>query len=433
MWIVAATGFFLFFAWLSLPTEAIAWRISHEARKAGYKIAIEDLSISPFGGITLENVVWTFEPSEARPDVPPSSFRLDEVDLDIGLFSLLGGRLDVEIEHEGEDDERIWIEFVQKKASTHYRLELEQWPLYMIPKAQQTFNAPLRGLLSANVDLEVSNEKTAKANGTITLNCSGCGFGDGEEKLYLPGGTGALAGGFPIPSIELGSFGATMIVEEGAAEIEKELEISGEDVDVRLTGGLKLAGKKFERSRFDMVLKVAMSDALLARSDELKFAYDGANPQARLEPPEKGLGWNIEGTLSRPRFRPIKMKSTRERRAERRKEQRERDARHPSRTQKLEEEPKGGNKEEDDKKAEEEARKAEEEAKKAEEEEAKKAEEEPAEEEEAKRDDDAEKPDGQAEAPPHEEPARGEPAEGAEQPEEEPVQAVQVEPANDGE
>ncbi|HET6582441.1 MAG TPA: type II secretion system protein GspN, partial [Nannocystaceae bacterium] len=94
-WAGIALGFFVVFAWLSLPSRAIAWRISHEAKKAGFVVDVEDVSVTIFGDIVLENVTWTFEPS--RPDQVPNKFLLDEVQIDVSLFSLMIGNIDVEV------------------------------------------------------------------------------------------------------------------------------------------------------------------------------------------------------------------------------------------------------------------------------------------------------------------------------------------------
>jgi hypothetical protein len=68
-WIAALMIVFLVSAWVSLPTRSIAWRISHEARKAGFNITVDDISIRPWGSAQLDNVVWSFKPS--RPDSTP--------------------------------------------------------------------------------------------------------------------------------------------------------------------------------------------------------------------------------------------------------------------------------------------------------------------------------------------------------------------------
>jgi len=321
VWGSLGAFFFLLFAWIALPTQAIAWRISHEAKKAGYVVDIEDVSVMPWGSVTLENVTWTFEPS--RPDAVPSQYYMEEVDISISVLSLLGGNVDVEVETE-RGDGKIWAHYAQGSGDTKVEIDIDGLPLYDVPKAAQALNVPLFGFLKLTADITAPGGKFAKAQGKITVACSACRAGDGESKLYVPGGSKALRDGITLPEIDFGTLTGELVVKKGAATIEEPIATESEDLIMSLTGKLKLKDP-FQKSRFNMLMKLELTEQFLERAERVAFIYRGASANAKLDPPERGLGFKLGGPVSRPRFRGVKTKSTAETLAERRKKRRERD------------------------------------------------------------------------------------------------------------
>jgi type II secretion system protein N len=320
-WIALGFGFFVLFAWLSLPTRAIAWRISHEAKKAGFVIDVEDVSVTIFGDVVLENVTWTFEPS--RPDQVPKKFLVDEVQIDVSFFALLVGNVDVEVEARREEG-RIWAEYERSSDESSFKLEVEDLPLYDVPKASQALNVPLTGLFALKIDLTMPENKFAKANGTIEITCALCTMGDGDSKLYIPGSKG-LKDGVTIPTIDLGTFTGKMVVEKGSGKTEGSMETKSDDIELSVSGGIKLKDP-FPKSRLDMTVKFNVTDAMQAKSEKLRLVIQGSDPKSKLDPPEKGLGYILTGALERPSFRGIKTKTVRDSQAEKRARQQKRDA-----------------------------------------------------------------------------------------------------------
>lgn len=325
-WIAAGAFFFLLFAWLSIPTKALAWRISHEAKSRGLIVDVEDLSISPFGSVTLENVAWTFEPS--RPDTPPSKFWMEEVEIDVSLLSLMVGNIDVEVENV-RDEGRLYARYQKSGNDSSFAIKVEELPLYDVPKAAQALNAPLLGLVRLDAQLELPENKLSQAEGTIEIECSACMVGDGETKLYVPGSKG-LKDGVTIPQIDMGTLTGKLVVEKGKARIEEAIETESDDLWLEITGGLDLEDP-FGKSRFDLVLKVRLKEALQERSERIRILVQTASPKVKLEAPEDGLGYRLGGFVARPKFRGINSKTRRERAAERRKRIQEREARRRAR------------------------------------------------------------------------------------------------------
>ena len=348
-WGMLGMFFFLLFAWVALPTEAIAWRISHEAKKAGYVVEIEDISVMPWGSATLENVTWTFEPS--RPDSPPQQYFMEEIDISIGLLSLIGGTVDVEVETAREDG-TIMARYVQGSSETTVEVDIDGLPLYDVPKAAQALNVPLYGLLNVKADITAPDGKFSKAEGKITLACSACRAGDGDSKLYVPGGSKALRDGITLPEIDFGTLTGELIVKKGAATIEEPIATESEDMIMSLTGKLKLKDP-FQKSRFNMLMKLELTESFLTEAERLAFIYRGASANAKLDPPERGLGFKLGGPVSKPQFRGVKSKSTAENLADRRKKRRERDRKRAERRSKRGKKSKKTPKKDDKKKDEE--------------------------------------------------------------------------------
>jgi type II secretion system protein N len=318
-WGAVGLLFFVMFAWMSLPTRALAWRISHEAKTRGYLVDIEDISISPFGGITLENVRWTFAPS--RPDQVPTKFVIEEVEVDVSVLALLMGDIDVSLEAQ-LDEGLITARYARGSDESSFGLEVAELPLYGVPKAAQALNAPLRGILAIKVDLTMPEHKFSQAKGTIELTCASCTIGDGVEKLYVPGSP-ALKSGVIIPSIDMGTLTGRMTVEDGVATTDGLIETKSDDVWIELSGNITFKDP-LAKSRLSMVLKFNLSEELQAESEPMRFMIQTANPKSKLDPPEQGLGFRLEGPLVDPRF--IGIKTVRqESRAEKRAKQRARD------------------------------------------------------------------------------------------------------------
>jgi type II secretion system protein N len=319
-WGAVGLAFFVLFAWLSLPTRALAWRISHEAKARGYIVDIEDISISPFGGITLENVQWTFAPS--RPDQIPGKFVIEEVDIDVGILALLMGNIDVSLEAP-LDEGLITARYASDSDESSFGLEISDLPLYGVPKAAQALNAPLRGILAVKVDLTMPEHEFGKAHGSIELTCASCTIGDGVEKLYVPG-SDALKSGVVVPEIDMGTLSGRMTVEDGVASADGPIETKSDDVWIELSGQITFKDP-FAKSRFAMVLKFNLSEQLQNESEPMRFMIQTANPKTKLDPPEQGLGFKLEGPVSAPRFIGIKTVSRQQSRADKRAKQRERD------------------------------------------------------------------------------------------------------------
>lgn len=326
LWGVGLFAVFLVFAWINMPTRAIAWRLSQEAKKKGAMVDIADVWISPTGKVTLYEVTWHFPPS--RPEQQPVPFVVEEMDVNMSLwrYLLLG---DVVVDIDGRLDEgHISGSFTRSDEDSSLKLEVEELPLYSVPKLQQSMNAPLRGLFGASIDLTLPDNKFGDANGTLSIRCSECVVGDGETKLYVPGAKKMLAKGVTVPEIELGSMVGDFVVEDGIATAE-EFEAKSDDLTIKVAGKMELKDP-FGRSRFDLVVKVLIEQQLRDSSESIDLLVATASPKSQMDEPgwEGWLGYKLTGYVKRPKFTGIKSKSRAERIREARenREQRKREA-----------------------------------------------------------------------------------------------------------
>ncbi len=312
---------FILFVWMSLPTRAIAWRISHEAKARGYIVDVEDVSISPFGGASLHNVTWTFEASRAGQI--PRNFFVEEVEVDVSLVRLLFGTLRVDVEAVIEEG-TITAMYQRDDAESVIKLDIDELPLYDVPKLQQAVNAPVRGLFGLHVDLTLEKDKFTKALGTIDISCARCRVGDGETLLFIPGvKKGIMAKGITLPEIDFGNLKGRLNVEDGAAKTEG-IETSSDDLKFKLLGSMNLRDP-FAKSAFEFDIKVLLTEELQSASEPLRLMVQTRSKKTFLDPPEEDwMGFKLRGTVARPEFMGIKSKSREERKRARREKARSR-------------------------------------------------------------------------------------------------------------
>lgn len=319
-----AGGFFVFvvFVWLNLPTEAIAWRMSHELKKRGMVVSIDDISVSPFGKVKLHDVTWNFRAS--RPGQSPVPFYVEEADakvkvLNFLLFDELDFKFDAEL-----DEGTVHAEYDQEKDETQILLSVQDLPMYGVPKLQSTLNAPLLGMVGLETDLVLPGGEWEKASGQIVFSCSGCSIGDGVEKLYIPGVKG-FKEGVTVPQIVLGEMTGNINVKDGIA-IAEEFESKSDDITLLVNGGMKFKDP-FQTSQLEFQLEVLVEESVMEESDRLRLAISTAKTKAQMDKPkEDWLGFKLRGNVDHPRFMGIKQKTKEERIRESRENRRDRNA-----------------------------------------------------------------------------------------------------------
>jgi type II secretion system protein N len=320
-WIAALLVVFMISAWVSLPTRSIAWRISHEARKAGVILTVEDLSIRPWGSARLDNVVWSFKPS--RPDSTPVPFVIEELDISFSVLKyLLFDTIDVEFEG-SMDEGSIAGAFYKSGNESRISFKIADLPLYGVPKLQDAVNAPVRGVFALDVDMTAPSNQWAKASGRLEVHCYSCMIGDGETKLFVPGTKkdSMLAKGVTIPEIDLGTLDGVLEIVDGKA-VAEEFGTQSNDIVFKISGDIEFKDP-IANSRLNLLIKVFIDPSLRSRSDNIDLLVVTASPKVKMDPPDDGwMGVVLEGNFKHRRFRGIKSKSRDEQLREKRDAQR---------------------------------------------------------------------------------------------------------------
>ncbi len=308
--------------WLSLPTRAALWRISHELKSRGLIVSIEDISVKPWGNVTATNVTWSFPPSRTEEISVP--FVVDEVAINVSILSyLLFDEISVELDGTLSDG-TFWAEFTQDGESSALKINVADLPLHMVPKIQQTMNAPLDGVFDFEADLVLEDNKFQSAKGFVDISCLRCVIGDGETKLFIPGvSTGMLAKGVMSPAIDLGTLKGRISVKDGEG-VAEEFVSQSDDITVKISGGFHLKDP-VGLSRLSLVIKLHVSEALQDANDNIHLLINTASTKAKMDPPDDGwLGFKLRGSIGRPKFMGIKSLSREERLRANREKRRER-------------------------------------------------------------------------------------------------------------
>jgi type II secretion system protein N len=316
-WITALFVVFMISAWISLPTRSIAWRISHEARKAGFIVTVEDISIRPWGSAKLGDVVWSFKPS--RVDSMPVPFVITELDVSFSVLKyLLFDTIDVEFE--GTLDEGTLAgAYYKSDDESRIAFNISELPLYGVPKLQDAVNAPVRGVFALDVDMTAPGNEWAKASGRLEVHCYSCTIGDGETKLYVPGSkkTSPLSKGITIPEIDLGTLDGVLEIADGKA-VAEEFGTESNDIVFKISGEIEFKDP-IANSRLDLLIKVFVDPSLRERNDNIDLLVVTASPKVKMDPPDEGwMGVVLEGNFKHRRFRGIKSKSRAEQLREKR-------------------------------------------------------------------------------------------------------------------
>jgi type II secretion system protein N len=311
------------FFWVSLPRRALAWRIAHEARSVGFLVDVDDVWVSPFGAVVLRDVTWNFAPT--HPEQVPVPFVVDTLRLDVSMWRwmLLGElRLDVD----GVLDEgHLKATYARSASETRIALDLEELPLYGVPKLQQSVGAPVRGEFSMHVDLTVPENAWSKATGSIEFDCTACRIGDGQTKLYVAKSGTMLEQGVTVPEIELGTLVARFDVSDGVA-VAEEFVAESDDITLKLSGRIEMRDP-LRMTNLNLALKLLFKDALQSQNENIRLLVATASKSAKLTGREEGwLGFKVTGILAAPQFRGFNAKTREDklREAEERRAQRER-------------------------------------------------------------------------------------------------------------
>ncbi|GAB4509208.1 MAG: hypothetical protein Tsb0020_25620 [Haliangiales bacterium] len=305
--ILALLIFFFVFHW-SFPYGRIKNKlIALAAPTVELQIAEVDSTFWP-GGLVFDSVLIKTRPKSS--DDKPAVILVDTARVDVGLLSLLGQRLAVDIVATIGAGE-VEADLVLSETEFSIELETEALPLETVPDLGESLGLPglpVSGGLNATVALTVPEQRLDLADGSLSLSCSGCIVGDGKAKLKPSKRSGSSrarsrmifsSGGLTVPPLNLGELTGTVTISGGRGVIE-QFAANSDDGNLALFGSFQLA-EKFSDSRFEKgCIKFRLSDSLKQREREF-----GNVPNLMGVPPDDSGYSNmlLQGKLAGARWR----------------------------------------------------------------------------------------------------------------------------------
>jgi len=301
---------FVVFLYVTFPYDKLKDRIEQQLSASGeMKVTIDELGPSPLFGLSAKRVLLVMTPKArsapppgvpgaAKPEKPkPVRILLDEVSGSVGLLAVLGGGTAVSFDVEGMGGTISGSYEAHKTKGWALSLEAERLRLADLPAVQEFVGLPVKGALTAKIDLTVPKNQWPEASGELSLECDGCAVGDGKAKLKVPGNP-LLAMGITLPRIRLGQFGGQVKIEKGTATLEN-VSAKSPDIEVALEGTIALR-QPLAFSNSQAYLKFKISPELKRRDPKFELVENGLGQAKR---PDGFFGMRLVGPLKT--LRPV--------------------------------------------------------------------------------------------------------------------------------
>lgn len=272
---------FVVFAYLSFPYDRLRQHVvaMYNAAQTGPnpdRLEIDSLSWSwRFPGILARGVrlsVPSPEPKsatevtvdasaeDARPP-PPPVLEASQVYVSFSPLALLTGTRAASFGAKALGGE---ISGWARDSAVLRRLELQLDGVNpgAVPQLAAAIGLPLSGRLSGHIALDLPENNLMKAEGSVELAAEDLVLGDGKAKIQ-----GMIA----LPELHMGAFTLKAGITGGRLKLD-ECVAQGKDVDLALTGGLRLR-KRLEGSLAELELKFSFSEKYKGQNDLTKALF----------------------------------------------------------------------------------------------------------------------------------------------------------------
>jgi type II secretion system protein N len=300
----------LVFVGLTFPFERLKNRIVSEfnARPSAerpLRLEIDELSGYWLTGLEAEGVrlVSPPPPEEDAKTAKPKIVTLDEVHVRASVLRLLVGIVRASFGGKAFGGEVSGYLSDGGDARALF-LELENVSVADLPLLGDAVGLPLVGTSSGTADLEMPEQKLARAKGKIELVISGLSVGDGKAKIRDT---------IALPKLDAGELVFQAEAEEGRLKIEK-LSANGPDLELSADGRIRLRDP-FESSLVELSLRFKFTDKYKNKNDMTRglfgapgttipgiFDLDPKNRRAKRT--DGSYGWRITGPISHLSFEP---------------------------------------------------------------------------------------------------------------------------------
>jgi type II secretion system protein N len=286
-YIVLAIMTFVFALQATFPFHRVKGKIE-EQLAAKYDVSIKEVERGIMPGRLYLNSVQ-LRTRQIKPDDVVTTFYIERLQVDVGLFALLTGTASIDIEAtigSGTIEGNISI----SKSGTEVHVAGSQIPSERLPMREALSNLPMSGRIGFSVDLDLPNAKLKngktgpnwpKATGAAMFRCrSGCVIGDGKSKLKLKAKNArsqAFAGeGTDFGTVQVSALLARAEIKKGQLALTT-WEFKSPDVELHVELGLTLA-QNIEESGTSGCLRFKGTEALRKREPKTfdQIALTGA-------------------------------------------------------------------------------------------------------------------------------------------------------------
>jgi type II secretion system protein N len=250
-YIVLALVTFVFALQLTFPYNRVKDKVI-EALASKYDVTISSVERGFMPGKITFNAV-TLRTRPAKADEVATTFFIKKLEVNAGIFALIGGTASVDIDAEIGPG-RIRGTIAISKGATAIDIEGIDLPSAMLPM-RELMGLPMSGKIAFGVNLTLPNEKSKnssktvpnwqKAKGAFSFDCANnCTFGDGKTKLR-PKLKNSRSQAFAADGIDFGKVNVTSMmahvtIKDGILELDK-FDAKSEDGELHVDFQVTLA------------------------------------------------------------------------------------------------------------------------------------------------------------------------------------------------
>ena len=285
--IVRVLGYVGFFAasfvvstYLTFPWDTVKERALQAASKTlGRRITASSLSPSWLTGVEATEVEV-----EMGPDAEPLAFdtffaRAHVFDFVTGGY---GGRVSAPL---GGGEIEGSVSGSEKRLAVD--AEIRELRLALVPALRAASGLALSGTVQLEADLDLGLEDPKTSSGGIHLVAQGLETLDGSDAA------------FPVPALVLGDLDWDLPVEDGKLIIRNQ-RLDGPSLSLVVDGEIVLSNP-LSRSLVNLTLKFKPTPQLREAEPTIGLLLNNLN---RYKAPDGFYGYQMSGTVKRPRFTP---------------------------------------------------------------------------------------------------------------------------------
>lgn len=239
---------------LEVDSLTWSWRFPGVVAR-GVRLTVGGAEVKPEADMTVE------ASTETTPPPPPPVLAADEVYVSFSPVSLLSGARAASFGANALGGE---VSGWARDAADLRRLELQLDGINpgAVPQVASAIGLPISGRVSGQIAIDLPENNLMKAEGTVDLSAEDLVLGDGKAKIQNM---------IALPELHMGAFTLKAGITGGRLKLD-ECSAHGKDIDLALTGGLRLR-KRLEGSLAELELKFSFSDKYKTQSDLTKALF----------------------------------------------------------------------------------------------------------------------------------------------------------------